>query len=96
MLLLNSIKSTFQGGGSIDNLAKGLKDGSIDPSSVPAIRIVEKDGKIFTLDNRRLKAFQDAGVPINFQKVDFDNLPKKELDKFTTQNEGISIRIRGQ
>jgi hypothetical protein len=28
----------------------------------PAIRVFKKDGKLFTLDNRRLVAFQQAGV----------------------------------
>ncbi|GAB5410182.1 MAG: hypothetical protein BalsKO_25470 [Balneolaceae bacterium] len=77
-------------------MAKGLKDGSIDPSSIPSIKIVEKDGIIYTLDNRRLKAFQDAGVNINYEKVDYNSLSKNELKKFTTENEGTSIRVRGQ
>ncbi len=92
----NSIKSEFQDGGSIDDLVKGLKDGSIDPSSIPSIRIVEKDGNIYTLDNRRLKAFQDAGVNVNYEKVDYNSLSKKDLRKFTTENEGVSIEVRGQ
>ena len=90
----NSIKSTFSDGGSVSDLTKGLKDGTIDPNSIPAIRITEKDGKIFSLDNRRLKAFQDAGVDINFEKVDFKTLPKKELKKFSTTNGGTDIKIR--
>lgn len=73
-------------------LIDGLKDGSISPNDIPAIQIVEKDGLIFTLDNRRLNAFQEAGVNINFQKL--DKIPKKERFKFTTENNGTSIDIR--
>lgn len=91
----NSIKPTFKDGGSVADLTKRLKDGTIDPKSVKPIRIVEKDGNIFSLDNRRLKAFRDAGVDIPFEKVDFNTLPKRELDKFTTTNDGTSIRVRG-
>ena len=47
---------------------------------------------VFTLDNRRLKAFQDAGIEVPFVKL--DDIPKRELFKFTTKNEGISIVIR--
>ena len=92
----NSIKSTFSDGRSVSDLTKGLKDGTINPNDIPAIRITSKDGQIFSLDNRRLKAFQDAGVDVNFKKVDFNTLPKRELNKFTTTNGGNSIRVRGQ
>jgi hypothetical protein len=51
-----------------------------------------KDGKVFTLDNRRLKAFQDAGIPIPFEKL--DAIPKREMFKFTTVNDGIDIVVR--
>ena len=56
-------------------------------------RLVEKDGRIFTLDNRRLKAFQEAGIPIRYEKL--DSIPKKEIFKFTTKNQGVDIEIRG-
>jgi tRNA(Arg) A34 adenosine deaminase TadA len=44
------------------------------------------------LDNRRLKAFQDAGLPIYYQRL--DEIPKNEQFKFTTTNQGTSIEIR--
>ena len=88
----NSIKSEFKNGSSIDDLAKQLKEGKIDPSKVDPIRIVEKDGKIFSLDNRRLKAFQDAGVEVPYKKL--DAIPKGEEFKFTTKNEGVDIIVR--
>ena len=81
-----SISAKFKDGGSVKDLTKGLKDGSINPDNISAIRIVEKDGKIFTLDNRRLKAFQDAGVDINYQKL--DAIPKNEQFKFKDYNSG--------
>ncbi len=81
-----SISKNFKDGISIEDLTKGLKNGSISPNDVPAIRIVEKDGKIFTLDNRRLKAFQDAGVDINYKKL--DEIPKNEQFKFKDYNSG--------
>lgn len=75
-------------------MAADLKAGKVGPASIPAIRIFEKDGKIFTLDNHRLKTFQEAGIPIRFEKM--DAVPKNELFKFTTKNEGIDIEIKGQ
>ena len=65
---------------------------SKDPSKIDPIRIVVKDGKVFTLDNRRLKAFQDAGINIPFRKL--DKIPKRQKSKFSTINEGVDITVR--
>jgi hypothetical protein len=89
----NNISSNFRDGTSIEDLVRKLQNKEIAPNSIPPIRIVEKDGLIYTLDNRRLKAFQDAEVDIPYEKL--DNIPKDEMRKFTTNNEGISIKIRG-
>jgi hypothetical protein len=79
--------------GSVDDLAAGLADGSIDPSTVDPIRLVEyNDGGIYTIDNRRLYAFQQAGLDIPYQKL--DSIPSGELFKFTTPNQGVSVTVR--
>jgi hypothetical protein len=57
--------------------------------------LVNKDGQLFTLDNRRLAAFQQAGVPVPFQMATPEQAAAQAW-KFTTQNGGTSIRIRGQ
>ena len=90
----DSIKGAFKEGGDIAQLAADLKASKVDPSSIPPIRIVEREGKIFTLDNRRLSAFQEAGIPIRYERL--DSVPKRELFKFTTKNDGVSIEIRGR
>jgi len=81
----NSISSKFKNGNSVFDVSKISDD-------IPAIRIVEKDGLIYTLDNRRLKLFQEANVPIKYEKL--NAIPKKEAFKFTTENFGTSIRVR--
>jgi hypothetical protein len=56
---------------------------------------VERDGGVYTLDNRRLYSFEQAEVNVPYQKL--DAIPKRELFKFTTENQGTSIIIhRGQ
>ena len=90
----DSIAPDFKGGvGGVEDLAAKLKSGQVDPSTIPPIRIVVKDGKVFTLDNRRLRAFQEAGIDIPFERL--DSIPKSELFKFTTKNDGVDIIIRG-
>ena len=93
-MTFNLISFIFRDGTSIDDLASGLRSGRIDPNDVPAIRIFERDGIFFTLDNRRLEAFRRAGVNIRAQMATPQEIAD-ESRKFTTQNNGVSIRIRG-
>ena len=91
----SSIRSTFKNGDSVDDLAAGLKNGTLDPSDIPAIRLTEKDGELFTLDNRRLEAFRRAGVDVPYQMATPEEAAN-EAWKFTTENGGTSIRVRGE
>ena len=59
--------------------------------------LYEQDGKIFTLDNRRLYAFKQAGMSqINVRWVNpsAPNIVRELAWKFTTINGGRSIRLR--
>ena len=55
------------------------------------VHIFEREGKIYTLDNKRLYSFEQAEINIPYQKL--DATPKRELFKFTTTNDGASINI---
>ena len=88
----NSISSVFkESGESVQELADSLKDGSVKPSSIPPIRIVLSEGRIYTLDNRRLWAFRKAGVNIHYKKLDY--IPERQTFKFTTKNNGEEIDV---
>jgi hypothetical protein len=91
----DSIKATLSdSGGRIDDLARGLRDGTVRPENVPPIRLVDRDGLLFTLDNRRLWAFQQAGLDVPCVMATPAEVAS-EAWKFTTRNGGISIGIRG-
>ena len=89
-----SIKATFRDGTSIDDLAEGLRSRRICPQDVPALRIFERDGKLYTLDNRRLEAFRRAGVDVPVRMATPQEVTEEGW-KFTTTNDGLAIRIRG-
>ena len=89
------IKATFRDGTSLDDLAEELQSGRLHPYDVPAIRIFERDGKLFTLDNRRLEAFRRAGVDVPVRMATPQEMAEESW-KFTTHNDGVSIRIRGE
>jgi len=91
----DSVSHRFRNGVTIDDQAEGLRSGRVKPDDVAPIRLVEKEGQLFTLDNRRLEAFRRAGVDIPYRMATPDEVAA-EMWKFTTKNGGTSIRIRGR
>ena len=90
----NSISARFKNGSSVKDLAAGLRNGSVDPRNIPAIRLVERDGTYYTLDNRRLAAFQEADIDVPYRLATPQEVAREGW-KFTTTNNGTSIHIRG-
>ncbi|MFF0561700.1 RHS repeat-associated core domain-containing protein [Streptomyces sp. NPDC004266] len=89
----DSIKGTFKDGQGFKQAIDDLVEGRTAANDFPAIRIFEKEGKIYTLDNRRLYVFKEANVPINFRRATPQEIANESW-KMTTQNDGTSIRIR--
>ncbi|MBD9598140.1 RHS repeat-associated core domain-containing protein, partial [Ensifer sp. ENS05] len=89
----DSIKATFKEGGSIDDLVQSLKAGTVQPKDIPAVRLVEKDGVLYSLDNRRVEAFRRAGMDMKARMATEKEI-QRERGKFTTENEGRSARVR--
>ncbi|HZT82114.1 MAG TPA: hypothetical protein VFA26_17940 [Gemmataceae bacterium] len=91
----NSISYRFRDGGTIDDLAEDLRAGRVRSEDVPPIRLVEREGHLYTLDNRRLEAFRRAGVEVPWRMANPEEI-EVEGWKFTTTNAGTSVRVRGQ
>jgi hypothetical protein len=83
-----SISPYFKDGSTVDDLAEALRTGRIRPEDIPPVRLVEKEGLLFTLDNRRLEAFRRAGVEIPWRMATSEEMTS-EAWKFTTTNRGI-------
>ena len=83
------------GAGTISDLADALRSGQVRPEDVPPIRLVERDGSLFTLDNRRLEAFRRAGVDVPYRMATPEEIAR-EVWEFTTRNYGVSVRVRGE
>ncbi|WVT77624.1 hypothetical protein QM996_24650 (plasmid) [Sinorhizobium chiapasense] len=90
----DSIKATFKEGGSIDDLVQSLKSGAVEPKDIPAVRLVEKDGVLYSLDNRRVEAFRRAGMDMKARMATQKEIQRESNGKFTTRNEGRSVRMR--
>ena len=90
-----TISQNFSKNGQINDLIAGLKSGKVKPSDVPAIRVVERNGELVTLDNRRLAAFQAAGVDVPIQRVSLADpaIAKEFAKKFNPVNGGEHIIV---
>jgi len=78
----------------VKRIKDDLKAGKISSNDFPPIRVFEKDGGVFPLDNRRLKAFQEANVPIRMQKATAKEMVNESW-KFRSTNDGLTIKVRG-
>jgi filamentous hemagglutinin len=90
----NGFKGTFEGKMSFDDTIAALKSGALKPTDISPIRIFEKDGMLYTLDNRRLYVAQQAGVKINYVWATEREIAKEIESKFTTINGGASVIVR--
>jgi hypothetical protein len=83
------------GGHTIQSTLEELKAGK-PASSLPTIRVVEHEGQLFTLDNRRLVTFQNAGldeIPIQRLSMTDPAVAKEFLRKFNPIDGGTKIVI---
>ncbi|MEO0510062.1 MAG: hypothetical protein AAF065_09415 [Verrucomicrobiota bacterium] len=92
----DSISSRFRDGRSVQGLIDDLGSGRVSPNDLPPIRTFQQDGLTFTLDNRRLFAADQAGVPIRTVPATAAEVAKELPKKFTTPNQGTIIGIRGK
>lgn len=90
----DSVSNTFKDGQTLQSTIDGLKSGKISPNDLPPIRIFEKDGAVYSLDNRRLLAASEAGVPIKVVPATPAEVAKEGW-KMTTPNNGSIICVRG-
>ncbi|MBL3876142.1 hypothetical protein, partial [Pseudomonas syringae] len=90
----DSVSNTFKDGQTLQSTIDGLKSGKISPDDLPPIRVFEKDGMIYSLDNRRLLAASEAGVPIKVVPATPAEVAKEGW-KMTTPNNGLIICVRG-
>ncbi|WP_158920198.1 RHS repeat-associated core domain-containing protein [Streptomyces sp. NBRC 109706] len=89
----DEVSYRFSDGMTIAHVASGLRSGWLNPADFPAIRLVMREGNLFTLDNRRLVAFQMAGTPVPFRMATAAEAINESW-KFTTVTDGMSIVIR--
>eukprot|EP00928_Gymnodinium_smaydae_P064090 TRINITY_DN47505_c0_g1_i1.p1 TRINITY_DN47505_c0_g1~~TRINITY_DN47505_c0_g1_i1.p1 ORF type:complete len:927 (-),score=61.96 TRINITY_DN47505_c0_g1_i1:85-2802(-) len=96
----DSISDHFQDGGSISDLVLSLCTGSIEAQDVGRIRVCWNDGRLYSLDNRRLAAFilsnmHRPGTCKSVTCILSTPTPEEWSRKFTTQTEGATVLVVG-
>ncbi|MFI5620506.1 hypothetical protein [Streptomyces sp. NPDC051567] len=89
------VSARFKNGNTIEDTVTGIQSGEIDPTNFPPIRLVERDGNLFTLDNRRLVTFQKAELTEVPYVMATPEEAAAEAWKFDPGAAGTSIKIRG-
>ena len=81
----DSVAATFRNGTSLNEAAVALRVGGKEAASAyPPIRLFERNGSLFTLDNRRLLVFSEAGAQVPFRMATEAEIAKEFTSKFTT------------
>ncbi|QHF01716.1 filamentous hemagglutinin N-terminal domain-containing protein [Pseudomonas asturiensis] len=91
----DSVKNSFSDGKVLQTTIDDLKSGKISPADLPAVRVFEKNGLVYSLDNRRVLAASAAGVPIKIVPATEAEIAKEIGRKMTTPNNGSIICVRG-
>jgi len=79
---------------SVASLANELSANPRKAASLPPLRIFQHDdGNLYSLDNRRLVALQQAGVMARFQWATPEEIASESW-KVTTPTNGLSVQLR--
>ena len=94
----SSIRGSFSNGTTLESTIQALKgpEGEAVAAAIPPIRIFARGASLFTLDNRRLLAFSEAGVDIPYLRATMDQMAAESW-KFTAgpeQMNGWFIRVK--
>ncbi len=89
----NSVGDRYSTGGTVTDTAKALAhpetDGHTSRRTIPPARVfTAPDGKIYTLDNRRVAAAAAAGVPVPVREATPDEVRREGYKKTTTPQQG--------
>jgi hypothetical protein len=87
----DTVSPNFSNGGTLTDVVGQLRSGKLSADQFPTIRVVEHNGKLYSLDNRRLSAFKAAQLEdIPIQRLDLSDpaVRAEFLKKFKPINDG--------
>ncbi|KAK3610018.1 hypothetical protein CHS0354_032364 [Potamilus streckersoni] len=91
----DTIKNCFDNRGTIGSVLDKIYEGAMSIQKIPKISVCQKDGKWFTVDNRRLWIFQQLEKLGKCSEIDVQVTYSIPGNKLTTKNGGESVTVRG-
>lgn len=93
----DNISSIFYGGQGVNETIEAIMYGRMSPSDLPNMMVVRRNGKYYSFDNRRLYVMRVLEKRHRIWEVEVDLWPEYmwSESKFTTNNDGYSIEVRG-
>ena len=90
----NSISYKFSNGNKINKVIEEICSGFKNVNTLPYIKVVERNGSYYTFDNRHLYVYRVLHLRGRIDSVNVKLCPLSPC-KFTTKNNGKSIKVRG-
>lgn len=92
----DSVSPNFRDGNTLNGTLESLERGDMQKRDIPMIRVAKHEGQLYSLDNRRLKIFRELEAKGICKYIKVDSVPKNTEfhKKFTTGNDGASVRVR--
>jgi len=90
-----TIRDVFQNGIPLIETLEQLRSASITVNDIPPIKVLEYEGKWWTIDNRRLWVFREYGQVIPVEKVNEEYKGHVFYKRKNTQTKGKSILFCG-
>lgn len=74
----NTFSDFRKTGYTVNKLILDLKTGIVNAEKIKPLKIINVDGKWYSLDNRRLFAFKEAGVKVRYEVINLDSKVTKQ------------------
>ncbi|XP_077973299.1 uncharacterized protein LOC144428234 [Styela clava] len=93
----DTIAYYFRNGNVLNDVAEKVRKLILNPSDFPTINVFKRDGKYYSLNNRRLYVFRVGEYSGVIGEIEVNIVGENELKEwmFTTQNDGRKVTLRG-
>lgn len=91
----DSISCHFQDGGLVNGIVDDICEGRVDVKTIPPISVAKVNNRFYSADNRRLYVFRVLEKRGVLSHIDVRLVDHIYPDKMTTENEGVSVEVRG-
>ncbi|XP_002132092.4 uncharacterized protein LOC100184451 [Ciona intestinalis] len=90
----DSVAKSFQNGTDLHETCQLISTGSVSADEIPPIRVIIKDNKAISVDNRRLYVFRVLEKAGCLHSIKVQVINQYDENRFTSTNDGCHARLR--